>query len=215
MTGLLVTFEGQDGSGKSTLLQLAAARLKQEDIPVVIVPEFSSGPLGTFLKNSLRQNKFLRFNKGVPSAITETMAVVADLYWQDELEIRPALRQDCVVLKERHIDSVLACQIPKIVDDYPSYGAEMLFRWLVCICSRLAKPDLTCFLDVESRLLAERITARGEQVAADDFRVFVNRQVIYDRLAAENQHRWVRVLNSGDTADAVQIIIRQINRHLG
>ena len=98
MKGLLVTFEGQDGSGKSTLLKLVKARLKQENFAVVVVPEFSSRVLGRFLQEILMQNKFLRLNSTGPSALTETMYILSDLYSQDELEIRPALQQGMVVI---------------------------------------------------------------------------------------------------------------------
>lgn len=128
MKGLLVTFEGQDGSGKSTLLRLVDAELRQRGLLVVVVPEFSDRVVGKFLQETLEKNKFLRLNTSGPSALTETMYVLSDLYSQDEFEIVPALRAGAVVVKERHVDSILACQIPKITDDYPQSSAEQMFQ---------------------------------------------------------------------------------------
>ncbi len=215
MKGLLVTFEGQDGSGKSTLLKLVKARLKQENFAVVVVPEFSSRVLGRFLQEILMQNKFLRLNSTGPSALTETMYILSDLYSQDELEIRPALQQGMVVIKERHIDSILACQLPKIVKDYPESDSEQVFQWLCHICGQLTEPDLTVFLRVSDAELKRRIESRGEQATENDFAVFKKRQKIYDRLAAENRHRWLEVMNEGNPQAAVQIIFEEVERRLG
>lgn len=214
MKGMLVTFEGQDGSGKSTLLKLVNARLIQDGILTLMVPEFSSNVLGEFLKDVLSQNKFLRLNNAGPSAMTETMYVLSDLYSQDELEIRPALQQGFVVVKERHLDSILACQIHKIIDDYPSSDTKQLFQWLSHACAQLTEPDLTLFLRVREKVLRKRIGARGEQATENDFVIFKRRQAIYDCLASKNQHRWFEVPNDNDIDKVVQIIINEVNRRL-
>lgn len=213
-SGLLVTFEGQDGSGKSTLLGLTADALRQQNVSVLVVPEFSANVIGEFLKRTLAENKFLRLNTAGPSALTETMYILSDLYSQDELEIRPALQRGLVVIKERHIDSILACQIPKIIDDYPSSDADRLFQWLTHASAQLTEPDLTFFLCVQEEVLRERITARGEQVSESDFVIFKRRQAIYDRLAAENQKRWITLSNDGDSVENTQAITAHALRRL-
>lgn len=215
MKGLLVTFEGQDGSGKSTLLKLVAARLKQEDFSVLVVPEFSPRVLGKFLQEILMQNKFLRLNSAGPSALTETMYILSDIYSQDELEIRPALQQGTIIIKERHLDSILACQLPKIAEDYPESDSEQLFQWLCHACDQLTEPDLTVFLRVSDAELKQRIESRGEQATESDFVIFEKRQTIYDRLAAENRHRWLKVGNDEDPQAAAQIIFEEVRCRLG
>ncbi len=215
MKGLLITFEGQDGSGKSTLLKLVGAQLKQENFSVLIVPEFSSRVLGKFLQQILIQNKFLRLNSAGPSALTETMYVLSDLYSQDEFEIRLALQQGKVVIKERHLDSILACQLPKIAEDYPESDTERLFQWLYQTCRQLTEPDMTVFLRVSDKELKKRIESRDEQVTERDFAVFEKRQMIYDRLAVENRHRWLNVVNDEDPQAVVRIIIEEVKRRLG
>lgn len=214
MSALFVTFEGQDGSGKSKLLRFVTARLKQIGLAGLIVPEFSSRVVGRFLQETLVENKFIRLNGPGPSALTETLYILSDLYSQDEFEIKPALHQGAIVVKERHLDSILACQLPKIMGDYPANDAEQIFQWLHCICSQLTVPDLTIFLRVSDEELRKRIKARGEQATTNDFAVFRNRQTIYDRLAAENQHRWFEVINDGNPQDTMEIILGEIIRRL-
>jgi thymidylate kinase len=141
------------------------------------------------------------------------MYVLADLYSQDELEIKPAIKQEKVVLKERHVDSILACQIPKIIDDYPVEDSEQLFRWLNQASTYLTDPGLTFFLQVKDKTLKERIEARGELACENDFIVFRKRQAIYNRLAVEKKKRWVTLNNDGSFSDAVQTIITHIHCH--
>lgn len=213
MKGLLVTFEGQDGSGKSTLLRLVSERLKTDEISIVSVPEFSANVVGEFLKNIIRKNKFLRLEEISPSALTETMYVLADLYSQDELEIRPAIEQGKVVLKERHGDSILACQIPKIMDDYPTEDFKHLFDWLSKSITYLTEPDLTFFLHVKNEVLEERIRARGEVVSENDFVVFERRLKVYNYLAEEKRKRWVVLNNEGSFSDSVNTIVATIQNY--
>ncbi|MEI7424817.1 MAG: hypothetical protein WCK10_01715 [Candidatus Staskawiczbacteria bacterium] len=213
MKGLLVNFEGQDGSGKSTLLRLVAERLETEGVLVTVIPEFSSNVVGEFLKGILKKNKFICFNKMGPSSLTETMYVLADLYSQDEIEITPAIKQGKVVLKERHIDSVLACQIPKIIEDYPSFDRKQLFYWFNQMSTYLTDPDLTFFLQVKNEILETRIKERGESVCKNDFIIFGKRQIIYDCLAIEKKKRWISLHNDGDPSGTVQTIITNIHQY--
>ena len=213
MKGILVTFEGNDASGKSTLMECVYRQLKQSGLWVLTVPEFSSRVVGRFLQEALVQDKFLRLNdlRG-PSSLTESLYIISDLYSQDELDIKPALQKGMIVLKERHTDSIVACQIPKIMNDYPN--AHQIFWWIQHVCSQLIEPDLTIFLRVSSDSeVKKRLKAReGVGPTADDFAVFRERQVIYDRLAAENQHRWFEVINDERPQDSVEIISEEIMR---
>lgn len=212
MRGILVTFEGQDGCGKSTLLPLVEQILSQGGVAVVTVPEFSDGIVGRFLQETLLHNKFLRLNAGGISAITETMYVLSDLYAQHESEILPALQRGAVVLKERHIDSVVACQVPKIFEDYPNSDVDSIFEWLIHSCGQLHEPQLTVFLRVSGLELKRRIEGRGERVTESDLHVFEQRQRLYDRMAAKNLHRWFSVANDGGVIDTAQTIAREIAR---
>jgi len=208
MSGLLVVFEGQDGAGKSTLLTLTAEQLNKDGYPIVVVPEFSLNVLGEYFKKLLKENKFLRLNTSEPSALTETMYVLADLYSQDELEIKPAVKSGKIVLKERHIDSILACQIPKIMDDYSSEKVSSLLSWLIESSSYLTKPDLRLFLEVNKKLLQKRIIERGGSVSKDDLRIFGKRQEIYSQLIKQNN--WLRLSNNGDVKSAALFVVREI-----
>lgn len=140
------------------------------------------------------------------------MYVLSDLYSQDEFEIVPALRNGAVVVKERHVDSILACQLPKITDDYLQGNAEQIVQWLRQTCNQPTQPDLTVFLNVSDETLQRRIEARGEQATENDFAVFRKRQEIYDRLAVENRSRWFEIVNDDEPQDVVQIVVEEMMR---
>lgn len=212
--GLLVSFEGQDGSGKSTLLKLVGDTLTDKGHTVEVVPEFSERIIGSYLVEQLTSNKFLRMNKRGASALTETLYIIADLYSQDEFDIKPALSEGRIVLKERHLDSVLACQLPKILSDYPDKDHDELFEWLNQLCSNLRVPDLTVFLQVPDAELHNRIVNRGEKVNESDVAVFKARQVVYDRIAAGGLKRWLEIDNRRDTGYAVDAIVAEIEGYI-
>lgn len=211
---LLLSFEGQDGSGKSTLLELVGAALEENGYAVEIVPEFSERVIGSYLVNQLTENKFLRMNRDGTSALTETLYIVADLYSQDEFDIKPALAQGKVVLKERHLDSIFACQFPNILADYPDIKEGELTEWLNSLCSNLKEPDLTVFLDVPETELRNRIIGRGEALSESDIAVFKSRQAIYDRIAATRIKRWMRADNRHSPDQTAEVIIGKIEKLL-
>ena len=210
MAGILVSLEGQDAAGKSTMLVLLAEGLKRKNIPYTEVPEFSDNVLGAFIKQILKENKFIRLNVPGPSAFTETLYLLGDLYSQDEAKIKPALREGKVVIKERHADSILACQIPKIINDYPEKNEAEMWGWLERVLIQLAVPDLTFFLDVEDSILRERIIGRGEQMTESDLMIFRRRQEIYNQLAERNRKRWVILKNNEEPEEVVRQMLETI-----
>lgn len=213
--GLLVSFEGQDASGKSTLLQRVGDTLREAGHEVKIVPEFSERVIGSYLVDQLTSNKFLRMNDSGASALTETLYIVADLYSQDEFDIKPALAEGRIVLKERHLDSILACQLPKILADYPDRIEAGLPEWLDSLCSSLKEPDLTVFLDVPEIELHNRILTRGEAIDENDIAVLRSRQIIYEQIAAKGLGRWMTVDNQYGADQTVGTIVHEVRkRHL-
>lgn len=151
-------------------------------------------------------------NNDSASALTETLYIVADLYSQDEFDIKPALAQGKVVLKERRLDSVLACQIPKIPADYPDREEGELMRWLVSLCSNLREPDLTVFLDVPELELLNRVLGRGEALSEGDIAVFRSRQAIYEQIAATGIQRWMKLDNQNSSNQAAEVIVEKVEK---
>jgi thymidylate kinase len=205
---MLVSLEGQDGSGKTTLLPMLVSALAEHKVPAIGVAEFSDGLVGRFVRDLLAREKFLRWE----GALSETMHLLADLYSQDELLIRPALQARRVVLKDRYLHSIVACQLPKILSDYPEQDEHQVYAWLKQLCARLTYPALTVFLSVGESTLQQRLTMRGEPPSTSDWAVFKARERIYNRLANEQPECWLIVPNDGDPQPAIRTIVSEILR---
>ncbi|RLJ02757.1 MAG: hypothetical protein DRP10_00050 [Candidatus Aenigmatarchaeota archaeon] len=208
--GILVTFEGQDGVGKTELLRRVTLNLLQIGYDVKSIEEFSNSPIGDYIKELLSRDKFIHMKLNIPTSITETMILISDLYFQDEIEIRPFIKKDYIILKERHIDSIFACQIPKILEDYPDKKTEEIYNWLECLCKNLYTPDLTFLLIVPRKIQLKRIKTRGETVSIRDIKVFEKRGVIYQNLAKRYKDRIILYKNVDTLENATKEVTKII-----
>ncbi len=208
--GYLVSFEGQDATGKTELLYRVNYALRKRGYETSVVEEFSNSPIGNYLRELLTRDKFLRMQNDIPTAFSGAMYVIADLYYQDEHEIKPKLNEGKIVLKERHIDSLFACEIPKIRDEYPHITTELLYNWIESVSTHLYIPDLSFLLIVPEDILIERIRSRGESVSDEDLRVFAEREKIYRRLAEKHKDRIVVFDNNKEIEKVVEEITEQI-----
>lgn len=209
-SGYFVSFEGQDASGKTELLNSVDNVLKKKGYKAKVVEEFSNSETGKYLKKLLSDNKFLRFGTGMSSAFTETMLIASDMYFQDEQEIRPALKEGNIVLKERHIDTLFACQIPKIREDYPEYEYDELHKWIKQISNKLYAPDITLLLTVPKDVQITRIEKRGENVSNEDLRTFEEREKIYIELAKKHKNRIILFDNNKSIKNSTNEIVGTI-----
>jgi dTMP kinase len=137
MSGLFITFEGPEGSGKSTQVRLLAQSLKGMDMKVLTSRE----PGGTPFADSLRQILLDRAT-GTISAMAELLLLETARADHVEKVIRPALKNNCIVICDRFTDSSLAYQ----------GGGRQIATDKVRILNDLAtqglEPDLTFVLDI-------------------------------------------------------------------
>lgn len=202
---MLISFEGQDGAGKTALLTRVHNALWRRNIASVVVREFSDSPYGRRLLEAVAQDKFLRPLPGeATTAMTRALEIVADLYYQDEREIGPALQHGAVVLKDRHLDTIFYTLTPTLTSLGAIKDAEQALTWLHGLCSQLRyRPNLTIYADaplsVRMRRIAQRKRSlreeRGEAVSAEDARVFAARELIAGRLITEQPSRFLVVDN--------------------
>ncbi len=131
---LFITFEGGEGSGKSTQARLLAARIAGQRLPVTLVREPGSTPLGQRLRGLVKgmsmspTAELLLFG----AARAELVATV----------IEPHLARGRIVVADRYVDSTIA---------YQQYGRGLPAD-VVSSVNRLASggrmPDLTFLLDL-------------------------------------------------------------------
>ena len=133
---MLIAFEGQDGAGKTSLLHASFRELERQGLPVVAVPEFSDSPIALRLLDALARDKFLRSVPGDEStALTRAMDIAADLYYFDERVIGPAMDSGCIVLKDRHVGSILSTLAPTLVNAGAIGTEPKALAWLARLLS--------------------------------------------------------------------------------
>jgi thymidylate kinase len=218
---MLIAFEGQDGVGKTELLRATYTELTRQGIAATTVDEFSNGPYGQRLRKALARDKFLRPVRGeAATVLTRALEIVADLYYLDELVIAPAIEAGQVVLKDRHLDTVLYTQVPLLIAASAGRTQSRVMSWLSILLSELHyTPALTVYVDapMEDRLKRikrrrlERAEDRARQVSREDLEVFAAREQIVQRLMAAEPQRFLTVDNSRPLAEGVSQILELIH----
>jgi thymidylate kinase len=202
---MLIAFEGQDGAGKTSLLHATFLALERQGLPVVAVPEFSLSPIGLRLLDALANDKFLRSLPGDEStAITRALDIVADLYHFDERVIGPAMDAGCIVLKDRHVGSILSTLVPTLVDVGAIGTESAALAWLGGLLSELHHvPAATVYvdapLDVRLRRIRGRerhlVEARATEVDGRDLAVFAARDRLMRQFIADTPSEFLTVDN--------------------
>jgi dTMP kinase len=216
--GLFISFEGQDGSGKTTLIDKIYDILMQEGHAVHRVEEFSRSHFGKHLIQTLRNDKFLRVHGKYRTSLTQFLAILNDCIYLTEHEIVPHLENGEIVLKDRHIDSVVACQLPILADEYRIPEKDLL-RWFENVVRIIpVMPDFTFYIDASLKTRIRRIRARDRQfvenraksVSREDIAVFSNRDRIFALIAAKNKNRIIVYDNDKKGSEAAAIEIASI-----
>jgi thymidylate kinase len=222
---MLISFEGQDGAGKTALLMAAHDALAADGIASVMVEEFSQSSYGRRLIEAVARDKFLRPVQGEAATFrTRALEVVTDLYYQDEREIAPALEQGQVVLKDRHLDTIIYTLTPTLVAAGALRDESRALTWLSVLCSELRhRPALTVYVDVALPVRLERIRARqrhlhedrANEVSPEDHAVFAARERIARQLVAEESGRFLVLDNSNQSlTEGAATIIEAIRTRL-
>ena len=164
MPGKFITFEGIDGSGKSTQLQFLAEDLRFRNFDVLTTLQPGGTPLGRRLREV-----FLETEETV-APMAELLLFAADRAQHVEFLLRPALKENKIVISDRYADATAAYQgagrgfSPKIIDQVIELATGGL------------KPDLTLFFDLPVETALNRTNKRdklGEQKNRMDKESFV------------------------------------------
>lgn len=203
---LFITFEGPDGAGKSTQIQLVAAHLSQLDYDVLYTRE----PGGTPLGDKIRQIVLDADNTDM-ALQTEVLLYSASRAQLVEQIILPHLAQGGVVLCDRYADSFYA---------YQGYGRQIDFdilQHITAFATQHLQPDLTIYLDLESKRGLERRQVANKSSDAEwnrldqlDLAFHERVRAGYLEMAQAEPERWLIV----DATASVETINQQICQRL-
>jgi dTMP kinase len=205
VSGLFITFEGNEGSGKSTQITLLVERLRGLGRRVVTLREPGGTPIGEEIRHTLQH-----------SLVNQAMTPEAELLLLNASRaqlvrevIRPALEAGEVVLCDRFYDSTTA---------YQGYGRQLdlkLVRLLTEVAVGETRPDLTLFLFVPQEISEQR--RRQRQAATQPLRDRMEEadRAFFDRVAqgyeaiARSEPGRVRQIKATGTIEEIQAAIWQ------
>ncbi|MDH5646524.1 MAG: dTMP kinase [Candidatus Heimdallarchaeota archaeon] len=147
MKGIFVTIEGIDGSGKSTQMQLVANRLRESGYEVIITHEPTKRRIGSIIKEHYLIN---------PNSIPEVDALLyaADRIEHYNLDVRPKLDQNYIVLTDRYVISSIVYQ--------GAQGVEI--NWIKEINKMVPLPDLSIILEIPIEIAINRLDSTDKQI---------------------------------------------------
>ncbi|WEV60379.1 dTMP kinase [Streptococcaceae bacterium ESL0729] len=185
MNGIFISLEGPDGAGKTTVLQHILEDLKRGKRKVVTTRE----PGGSKVAEDIREIILDPQNTSIDGP-TELLLYIAARRQHLNEKVKPALAQGDMVLVDRFIDSSVA---------YQGYGRGIdieAIDWLNDFATDGLKPDLTIYLDVDSRTGLQRVMSGDREVNRLDLeREEMHEKVRkgYLKIASENPQRIVTI----------------------
>ena len=147
MTGLFISFEGIDGCGKSTQIDLLSKYFTEQKKPFVKTEE----PGGTEGSNEIRK-MLLKENNFQWSVETETLLFMAARNDHVEKVIKPAIKENKIVICDRFMDSTLVYQGMR------SSKAKTLSLSLFKLIA--INPDITFLIDMDPEIALNRALSR-------------------------------------------------------
>lgn len=194
---IVVAVIGTDGAGKTSCVEALKDRLERRHIECAV---FHPRPYFAYWANeqldsqrvSVTESELLRYL---------SLDVTRQLIW----DILPLAATNDVVFVDRYIDCSLAKGIAAGVDA----GTLEFVRALRASVSR---PAVTYWLDVSSRVAAERMSTRGSSRDADV--KIVRKRNAYQTLYEEDPERYVRVDADKSFGDVTGFVEEHLSRLL-
>ena len=178
---LFITFEGGEGSGKSLQTRALHRKLDRLGVPVALIHEPGSTPLGERLTRLLKWGRSTNI-----SPLTELMLFNASRVQLLDEVVRPALKTGKIVICDRYTDSTIA---------YQGYGRRIDIETIKNVNDMATgglKPDLTFLLDIPVGAGFARKTGQEPDRFENEAHAFHQRvRKGYLQLAAGEPQRWL------------------------
>jgi dTMP kinase len=192
------TFEGIDGSGKSTQVDLLKKLLSKKNIKFIITRE----PGGTKFSEKVR--KLILNSSENLSFKSEVLLLYAARIEHIEKKIKPALKENYIVISDRFYDSTLA---------YQGYGYGYNKKFINYIDSLIdLRPKKTFWIDTPVNSCMERIIKRSKKDKFESKKkaFFVKVKNGYRKIAGQNRNRIIRIDGAKPKKDIFKRIIEEL-----
>ncbi len=210
MSGLFISFEGNDGSGKSSVIKAVYEKLIQEGYDVILSRE----PGGSKIAEKIR-NVILDVDNTGMDAWTEAILYAASRREHLQKTILPAISSGKIVLCDRFLDSSLAYQgyarnlgVNK-VDELNHFATGGIL------------PDLTLLICVHPEIGLARIKKNAREMDRLESETLKFHQDVYDGYQEIYQRHSDRIkkVNGEDSPEvvaknAIDIVLRFIEENM-
>ena len=208
--GFFIVFEGIEGSGKSYQSKKLFSKLKKINLRVKTTRE----PGGTktaeiirkvILKDYFEKNKSIKFDK-----YTDTLLYLAARNEHIKKLIKPTLKNKCILICDRFIDSTTAYQV---------FGKKVSSQFIENIHERILsgiKPNLTFILKVKKKSFMTRLKKRKIKNRYDNFSpsFYLRAQKAFLKIA-KNKKNYFIIETSKNSDDAHKKIYQIVAKKLG
>ena len=191
--GVFIAFEGIDGSGKSTQIMLLQERLKKLGIYCYTTMEPTNSPIGSLI-HQIMTGRIKTDNK-----------VIAALFVADRLDhllndvdgILTKINEGTTVISDRYYFS-----------SYAYHSVDMPMDWVIQAneqSSKILRPSLTIFIDVEPDVAVERIAKNRfhQELFEKKSRLVKVRYNYYEAFSKLKEKENVVIIDGNQTADNI------------
>lgn len=204
MNGIFITIEGLDGSGKTTQIELLSTYFESLEREIVVTRE----PGGTPISEKIRK-LILDMDNTNMSFMTETLLYAASRAQHVEEIIKPALKDNKIVICDRFLDSSVVYQgiarglgIDKVVEinNYALSGIT---------------PNITFYLDIKPEVGIARKKNQSLLDRIESEQLSFHNQVYegYKKIASIYPER-IKVLDATQTEEMLHIQICSMLKYL-
>ncbi len=201
MKGLFISFEGIDGCGKSTQIDLLAKYFTKQKRDFVKTEE----PGGTLGSNQIRKI-LLRENNFHWSVETETLLFMAARNDHVEKVIKPAIKDNKIVICDRFMDSTLV---------YQGMRSSKARKFSLMLFEQIGiNPDITFLIDMDPEVALNRALSRSNnEDRFEKYGINFQYQVRKNFLEIAHQHsKRITIINGNQSQENVASqIIESIN----
>ncbi len=202
MKGLFISFEGIDGCGKSTQIGLLSKYFTEQKKPFVKTEE----PGGTDGSNEIRK-MLLKENNFRWSVETETLLFMAARNDHVEKVIRPAIKENKIVICDRFMDSTIVYQGMR------SRRAKLLSLSLFKLIA--INPDITFLIDMDPEIALNRALSRKtDEDRFENYGINFQYELREKFLDIANKHyERIKIINGNQHPETIASqIIENINK---
>jgi dTMP kinase len=203
---LFITFEGIEGSGKSYQALQLYKKLKKKNISVILTREPGGTENAEKIRDIILNDYFHSKLKEKFDMYTDTLLYLAARNEHIINKIKPAIKENKVVICDRFVDSTLAYQV---------HGKKVNKKFIDSIHNQILKgikPNLTFLLKVKLDKAMKRIKKRKNKNRYDKFprKFYRNVQNAFIKISKKNIRRYIVLDNSSDTKKVEDIIYNKI-----